>query len=51
VQELEKLYDMPVIAIATLADLLAFLDSDAPAAQPWRLHLEALRAYRSRYGA
>ncbi len=51
VQEVEKLYNIPVVAIASLMDLLAFINAegDAPLSlQPYRA---ALAAYRSRYGA
>ena len=51
VQEVEKLYAMPVIAIASLADLLAFIDTEADAALALRPHRDALQAYRARYGA
>jgi orotate phosphoribosyltransferase len=50
VQEVEKLYEMPVVAIANLDDLFAFVDSGsahAAAAAPYR---EAMIAYRRRYG-
>ena len=51
VQEIEDAYAMPVVAIATLDDLLAFVESGSAAAEqvrPWR---GAVAAYRSRYGA
>jgi orotate phosphoribosyltransferase len=51
VQEIEDRYGLPVAAIATLDDLLAFIDSDSAAARqvrPWRA---AVASYRSRYGA
>jgi orotate phosphoribosyltransferase len=51
VQEVEKLYAMPVVAIATLADLLSFIDGSTDAALALRPHRDALMAYRSRYGA
>jgi orotate phosphoribosyltransferase len=51
VQEVEKLYAMPVIAIATFADLLAFIDSGAEAALAVRSHRDSMLAYRARYGA
>ncbi|MCU0951827.1 MAG: orotate phosphoribosyltransferase [Burkholderiaceae bacterium] len=51
VQEVEKLYDMPVVAIASLTDLLAFIDTDADTAQTLRPHRDAMLAYRARYGA
>ncbi len=51
VQEVEKLYGMPVIAIASLTDLLAFIDTEADMALALRPHRDAMRAYRARYGA
>ena len=47
VQEVRQTYTMPVISIATLDDLVAFLAADA-ALTP---QLEAVRSYRERYGA
>jgi orotate phosphoribosyltransferase len=50
-QEVEHAHRMPVLAIANLDDLLAFIDAgsaSAAPAQPWRT---AVAAYRSRYGA
>ena len=46
VQEVEKDSGMPVIKIATLADLIAFLDGAADLAE----HTPAVQAYRSQYG-
>jgi len=51
VQDVEKTYAMPVVSIANLADLMAFLESGsahAAAAQPFKA---AVTAYRNRYGA
>lgn len=46
VQEVEQTYGIPVIAIATLDDLIAFVK-----AEPSRLkHLDAVLDYRARYG-
>ena len=48
VEEFEAAYGMPVLAIATLADLLQYLQSnDDPAL---RSHLARVAAYRDRYG-
>jgi orotate phosphoribosyltransferase len=47
VQELQQEFGVPVIAIATLDDLLDFLD-EKPALAPQRA---AVTAYRERYGA
>jgi len=46
VQEVEKDSGMPVIKIATLADLIAFLDGASDLAE----HKPAVQAYRSQYG-
>ncbi|HXF47685.1 MAG TPA: orotate phosphoribosyltransferase [Burkholderiaceae bacterium] len=50
-QEVARRYGMPVLAIADLDDLMAFLESDSPLAAPLRPHREAMLAYRARYGA
>jgi orotate phosphoribosyltransferase len=50
-QEVEAEYGMPVLAIANLDDLLAFVDSGAAAAAPVAQYRAAMLAYRSRYGA
>jgi hypothetical protein len=42
---------MPVLAIATLDDLLAFVDSGAAAAAQVAPYRAAMLEYRSRYGA
>jgi len=47
VQELSQAFGIPVIAIATLEDLLAFL----PTRPELKGHLAAVRAYRRQYGA
>lgn len=48
VEEFQSAYGMPVLAIATLADLLQYLQSnDDPAL---RSHLARVTAYRDRYG-
>ena len=46
VQEVERNYGLPVIAIATLNDLIGFVRSAARYAG----HLDAILAYRERYG-
>ena len=51
VQEVEKLYQMPVISIINLIDLLAFMDEETPMAQQAKPYREAVVAYRARYGA
>ncbi len=51
VQELERQHQLPVLSIASLDDLVAFVRSDAPAAAAVRPYMGALEAYRSRYGA
>lgn len=51
VQEVGKLYQMPVISIINLIDLLAFMDEETPMAQQAKPYREAVVAYRARYGA
>ncbi len=46
VQEVQAQYDMPVVAVATLEDLIAYLGDNAELAA----NLAAVQAYRSRYG-
>ena len=46
VQEVEQTYAIPVVAIATLDDLIAFVRADAR----YSSHLDAVLAYRDRYG-
>lgn len=46
VQEVERNLGLPVVAIATLDDLLGYLHDDAAMVQ----NLEAVQAYRDRYG-
>jgi orotate phosphoribosyltransferase len=48
VMEFERDHGVPVFAIATLADLLDFLDSDADS--PLQAHRDAVARYRDRYG-
>jgi orotate phosphoribosyltransferase len=45
-QEVRQMYDIPVISIATLEDLIGYLATD----QRLTSHLEAVRHYRERYG-
>ena len=51
VQEVEKLYGLPVIAIASLADLMSFIGGAGPAAQALQPYQGAMLSYRARYGA
>lgn len=51
VQSVETLYEMPVLAIATLNDLLRFLNSKSCHAAAARSFLPAVERYRERYGA
>ncbi|PKO83458.1 MAG: orotate phosphoribosyltransferase [Betaproteobacteria bacterium HGW-Betaproteobacteria-11] len=46
VQEVERNYGLPVLAIASLADLIAYLDGQPELVR----HLDAVRDYRVRYG-
>lgn len=48
VQNVQQQYGVPVVAIATLADLLGYLDASGDAALA--AYREPVRAYRSRYG-
>jgi len=50
VQAFEQAFGIPVIAVATLDDLLQFIDSDSPAAAALRPHREAMLEHRRRYG-
>ena len=47
VQEVQALYGIPVVAIATLDDLMRFIANRAEL----REHADAVAAYRARYGA
>ena len=46
VQEVERSYNIPVVSIARLDDLVAYLATDSRAAP----HLESIRKYRAQYG-
>ncbi len=46
VQDVAAAYGMPVVSIASLADIMVLLDGDAQLAE----HREAVAAYRARYG-
>ena len=46
VQEVERGYNIPVISIAKLDDLVSYLETDSRPAH----HLDAIRNYRERYG-
>ena len=46
VQEVGEIYNVPVVSIATLDDLIGYLATDRGMAP----HLEAVRSYRERYG-
>jgi orotate phosphoribosyltransferase len=50
VQEVTALYGMPVVSIASLDDVLAFLDADAKSGSPLAQYREKVAAYRDRYG-
>jgi len=49
-QEVARLYGIPVLSIASLEDLLGFLDAADAHAAPHRAHRDAIAAYRMRYG-
>ncbi len=46
VQEVEQRYGIPVVSIASLSDIMSFLDGNAELAA----HRESVEAYRQRYG-
>jgi len=50
-QEVTHRFGMPVLAIADLDDLFAFMDSGSEAARQAAPYRAAMRAYRERYGA
>ncbi|GAB2786815.1 orotate phosphoribosyltransferase [Halomonas shantousis] len=54
IQEVEATYGIPVVSIVTLDQVLAYLESrqtlDDGEDQQLRVHAEAIRAYRERYG-
>ena len=50
-QDVEREFGIPVVAIASLADLLAFLESDGADAQALARYRPQVQAYRERYGA
>ncbi len=47
----EQSFGIPVVAVASLQDLMEFIDSDAPTAAALRPHRQAMLEYRRRYGA
>ncbi len=49
-QEVREKYGLPVFAIASLADLLAYLESGDAAASGLAPHRERVAAYRAQYG-
>ena len=49
-QDVARLYGIPVVAIASLADLLAFLESGGDEARALAEYRPQVRAYRERYG-
>jgi orotate phosphoribosyltransferase len=49
-QEVVRLYGIPVLSIASLEDLLGFLDAGDAHATPHAAHRDAIAAYRARYG-
>jgi orotate phosphoribosyltransferase len=51
VQEVEAAYQLPVLAIATLDDVMQFLAADSVQAQQLRAYRSAVERYRERYGA
>jgi orotate phosphoribosyltransferase len=51
VQEVEAAYGIPVLAIATLNDLMEFMGSDSAQSHAVKTHRPAVERYRERYGA
>jgi orotate phosphoribosyltransferase len=51
VQEVEAAYGVPVLAIATLDDLMQFLATDSAPAHQLSAFRPAVERYRERYGA
>jgi orotate phosphoribosyltransferase len=51
VQEVETEYQVPVLAIATLDDVMKFLEAESTHAQQVRAYRPAVERYRERYGA
>ncbi len=51
VQEVQKLYGVPVISIACLDDVLHFLEGTSEAAHALSVYKPAVQAYRRKYGA
>jgi len=49
-QEVERLYGIPVLSIATLADLLDYLGSTEASGAGIAAHRDSVAAYRARYG-
>jgi orotate phosphoribosyltransferase len=49
-QEVARRYGIPVLSIASLEDLLGFLDAADAHAAPHLAHRDAIAAYRTRYG-
>lgn len=50
-QDVETTFNMPVVSIANLKDLLSFMDGDSPAAKAAAQYRDAVKAYREQYGA
>lgn len=51
VQDVEAALGVPVLAIASVDDLIAYLKDNADGAAQVRPYLQAMQSYRSRYGA
>ena len=51
VQEVEAAYKVPVLAIATLNDLMEFMGSDSGQSHAVKTYRPAVERYRERYGA
>lgn len=51
VQDVEKTYNIDVISIINLHDLLTFMNGDSEQAQQVQQYRDAVQAYREKYGA
>ncbi len=50
VQEVREQYAMPVVAVATLVDLIGYLQTANSSGSEWRSRLHAVSNYREQYG-
>ncbi|MCG8315022.1 MAG: orotate phosphoribosyltransferase [Pseudomonadales bacterium] len=50
IQEVEEEYSIPVLSVVNLAQLIDYIKELSGSDNTWQPHLDAVRAYRSRYG-